>query len=149
MPWQRPMRWWRHAITDRADVARAFPPASLDRVERAIGEAEARHAGQIVFAVEPALPVARVLAKLPPRERALEVFGLRHLSATTTGIVSMIEPVIAATVAWVWLEETLSGVQLLGGLLVLTGVGLVQVARAGGDEPEPEPPLVGEATAVQ
>ena len=76
MPWQRPMRWWRHAITDRADVARAFPPASLDRVERAIGEAEARHAGQIVFAVEPALPVARVLATLPPRERALEVFGL-------------------------------------------------------------------------
>ena len=76
MPWQRPMRWWRHAITDRAGVARAFPPASLDRVERAIGEAEARHAGQIVFAVEPALPVARVFAKLPPRERALEVFGL-------------------------------------------------------------------------
>ena len=80
---------------------------------------------------------------------ALEVFGLRHLSATTTGIVSMIEPVIAATVAWVWLEEVLNGVQLLGGLLVLTGVGLVQVARAGGAEPEPEPPLVGEATPVQ
>ena len=80
---------------------------------------------------------------------ALEVFGLRHLSATTPGIVSMIEPVIAATVAWVWLEEVLNGVQLLGGLLVLTGVGLVQVARAGGAEPEPEPPLVGEATPVQ
>ena len=80
---------------------------------------------------------------------ALEVFGLRHLSATTTGIVSMIEPVIAATVAWIWLEEVLNGVQLLGGLLVLTGVGLVQVARTGAGEPEPEPPLVGEATPVQ
>lgn len=80
---------------------------------------------------------------------ALEVFGLRHLSATTTGIVSMIEPVIAATVAWIWLEEVLNGVQLLGGLLVLTGVGLVQVARSGADEPEPEPPLIGEATPVQ
>ena len=80
---------------------------------------------------------------------ALEVFGLRHLSATTTGIVSMIEPVIAATVAWIWLEEVLNGVQLLGGLLVLTGVGLVQVARAGDAEPEPEPPLVGEATPIQ
>lgn len=56
---------------------------------------------------------------------------------------------MAATVAWIWLEETLSGVQLLGGLLVLTGVGLVQVARAGGAEPEPEPPLVGEAAPVQ
>jgi uncharacterized membrane protein len=29
-----------------------------------------------VFAIEPALPVARVLAKLSPRERALEIFGL-------------------------------------------------------------------------
>ncbi|MCB1015951.1 MAG: EamA family transporter [Acidimicrobiales bacterium] len=80
---------------------------------------------------------------------ALEVFGLRHLPATTTGIVAMIEPVIAATVAWLWLEEVLSGVQLLGGLLVLAGVGLVQVARAGPEETEPEPPLVGESAPVQ
>jgi drug/metabolite transporter (DMT)-like permease len=80
---------------------------------------------------------------------ALEVAGLRHLSATTTGIVSMIEPVIAAAVAWLWLEEVLNGVQLLGGVLVLVGVGLVQVARADPGEPEPEPPLIGEATAVR
>ncbi|GMU71046.1 MAG: hypothetical protein DYH14_07705 [Betaproteobacteria bacterium PRO3] len=76
MTWQRSGRWWRHAITDRADVRRAFPEASLDRIERAIGAAEARHAGQIVFAIEPALPVSRVVAKLSPRDRALEVFGL-------------------------------------------------------------------------
>lgn len=88
-----------------------------------------------------------VLGTLVPY--ACEVFGLRHLSATTTGIVAMIEPVIAAAVAWVWLEEVLSPIQLVGGLLVLVGVGLVQVARAGGDEPEPEPPLVGEAAPVQ
>jgi drug/metabolite transporter (DMT)-like permease len=88
-----------------------------------------------------------VLGTLVPY--ALEVGGLRHLSATTTGIVSMIEPVIAAAVAWLWLEEVLNGVQLLGGVLVLTGVGLVQVARAGAGEPEPEPPLVGEAAPVQ
>jgi drug/metabolite transporter (DMT)-like permease len=61
----------------------------------------------------------------------------------------MIEPVIASAVAWLWLEEVLNGVQLLGGLLVLAGVGLVQVARSRADEPEPEPPLVGEATPVQ
>ena len=76
MPWRKPMRWWRHAVTDRGHVARALPPAALDRIERAIATAEARHAGQIVFAIEPALPVARVLAKLSPRERALEIFGL-------------------------------------------------------------------------
>lgn len=88
-----------------------------------------------------------VLGTLTPY--ALEVFGLRHLSATTTGIVSMIEPVIAAGVAWLWLEEVLNGVQILGGVLVLTGVGLVQVARSGSAEPDPEPPLVGEATPIQ
>jgi uncharacterized membrane protein len=76
MPWRRPMRWWRHAITDRGDVKRAFPDAALDRIEQAIGAAEAKHAGQIVFAIEPALPVSRVFATLAPRERALEVFGL-------------------------------------------------------------------------
>jgi drug/metabolite transporter (DMT)-like permease len=80
---------------------------------------------------------------------ALEVAGLRHLSATTTGIVSMIEPVVAAAVAWLWLEEVLNGIQLLGGLLVLTGVGLVQVARAAPEEEEPETPLIGEAAPVQ
>ncbi len=76
MPWRKPMRWWRHAVTDRGHVTRAFPPAALDRIEQAIAVAEARHAGQIVFAIEPALPVGRVLAKLAPRERALEIFGL-------------------------------------------------------------------------
>jgi drug/metabolite transporter (DMT)-like permease len=88
-----------------------------------------------------------VLGTLAPY--ALEVAGLRHLSATTTGIVSMIEPVIAATVAWLWLEEVLNGVQLLGGALVLIGVGLVQVARSAPDEPEPEPPLIGVDAPIQ
>ena len=76
MPWRKPMRWWRHAVTDRGHVTRAFPTPALDRIEQAIAAAEARHAGQIVFAIEPALPVGRVLAKLAPRERALEIFGL-------------------------------------------------------------------------
>ena len=76
MPWRKPMRWWRHAVTDRGHVTRAFPTPALDRIEQAIAAAEARHAGQIVFAIEPALPVGRVLAKLSPRERALEIFGL-------------------------------------------------------------------------
>ena len=76
MPWRKPMRWWRHAITDQADAKGAFPSATLDRIEQAIAAAEQRHAGQIMLAIEPALPVARVLAQLSPRESALEVFGL-------------------------------------------------------------------------
>ncbi len=76
MPWRRPYRLWRHIITDRADARRAFPAAALDRIEHAIAEGEQRHSGQVVFAIEPALPLTRVLARVPPSERALEVFGL-------------------------------------------------------------------------
>ena len=69
-------RLWRHLVTDRGDVHRALPPAALARVERAIEEGELRHAGQVRFAIEAALPLARVWRGVTPRERALEVFGL-------------------------------------------------------------------------
>ena len=61
---------------DRADVHRVLPPSTLARIEQAIGEGEVRHAGQVCFAVEAALPFARVWQRITPRERALEVFGL-------------------------------------------------------------------------
>ncbi len=69
-------RLWRHLTTDRAAVRRAFPPEELVRVENAIAEGELRHSGQVCFAIEAALPLARVWRRLAPRERALEVFGL-------------------------------------------------------------------------
>ena len=75
MPWRRPWRFFRHLVTDRGTARRRFPDAELDRVERAVAEGERTHRGQVRFVVEPALPLARVLAGLPPRERALEVFG--------------------------------------------------------------------------
>lgn len=68
-------RLWRHFVTDRAHVQRAFPPEALGRIERTIGECEQRHAGQICFVIEASLPLARVWNGLTPRERALEVFG--------------------------------------------------------------------------
>jgi uncharacterized membrane protein len=69
-------RLWRHIVTDRRDVNRAFPPEEMVRVENAIAEGELRHAGQVCFAVEAALSLARVWQRVTPRERALEVFGL-------------------------------------------------------------------------
>jgi drug/metabolite transporter (DMT)-like permease len=73
------------------------------------------------------LPVAWivVLATLVPY--ALALAALAHLSPTATGIVGMGEPVIAAAVAWVWLGQTLTAVQLLGAGLVLAAVGIVQL----------------------
>lgn len=66
----------RHALSDHLSVKRVFPPAVLARIEQAIGAGERQHRGQVCFAVEGGLPPLRVLRKLTPRERALEVFGL-------------------------------------------------------------------------
>ena len=59
----------------------------------------------------------------------LLVSALRHVSATTAGIVAMLEPVVGALVGWLWLKESLDGVQLAGAGIVLAAVGLAQSAR--------------------
>ena len=59
----------------------------------------------------------------------LLVSALHHVPATRVTIVAMLEPVLAALVAWVWLSEELAAIQILGGLLVLLGVVLAQTAR--------------------
>ena len=59
----------------------------------------------------------------------LSIGALRHLPATTVGIVATFEPVAAAVVAWVWLGETLVAVQILGGVVVLAGIVLAETSR--------------------
>jgi drug/metabolite transporter (DMT)-like permease len=61
----------------------------------------------------------------------LNAGALRHLPATSVSIVSMVEPVFAAAVAWIALggTEALNAAQLLGGVLVLAGVVLAETAR--------------------
>jgi drug/metabolite transporter (DMT)-like permease len=59
----------------------------------------------------------------------LVLSGLHHLPATRVGMVGMLEPVLAGAVAWAWLQEALSPVQLLGGAVVLTGIVLAQTSR--------------------
>ncbi|GAB3150876.1 EamA family transporter [Micromonospora sonneratiae] len=66
--------------------------------------------------------------------------GLRHLPATSVGIIGMIEPVLAAGIAWLTLGagEALSAAQLAGGTLVLVGVAIAETARV--RAPAAEPP---------
>ncbi len=59
----------------------------------------------------------------------LVLSSLHHLPATRVGVVSMLEPVLAGLVAWLWLGEALSPIQLAGGLVVLLGIVLAQTAR--------------------
>ena len=68
-------RFARHLATDERAVRRAFSREALARIEAAIGAGEKNHAGQVRFVVEAALPLALVLNRQTPRERALDVFG--------------------------------------------------------------------------
>ena len=57
--------------------------------------------------------------------------ALRHLPATSAGIVGMVEPVLASAIAWATLGagEALNAAQLTGGVLVLAGVTIAETAR--------------------
>jgi drug/metabolite transporter (DMT)-like permease len=63
--------------------------------------------------------------------------SLRHLPPTSVGILSMLEPVLAGTFAWIVLGEALNAAQLGGGLLLLLGVGLAETARVAVGQNEP------------
>ena len=60
---------------------------------------------------------------------ALSIGALRHLPATTVGVIATFEPVAASVVAWLWLGESLDTPQLAGGAVVLTGIVLAQTSR--------------------
>jgi drug/metabolite transporter (DMT)-like permease len=66
------------------------------------------------------------------------VSALHHVPATRVTIIAMLEPVLAALFAWVWLEEELGAVQIAGGLIVLAGVVLAQTARGDDGQKSPE-----------
>jgi drug/metabolite transporter (DMT)-like permease len=59
----------------------------------------------------------------------LLVAALRHVTATRAGILAMFEPVAGTAVAYAWLREELTAVQLVGAGVVLAGIGLAQTAR--------------------
>jgi drug/metabolite transporter (DMT)-like permease len=59
----------------------------------------------------------------------LLVGALRHIPATRAGVTAMFEPVAGAVVAWAWLGESLTTIQIVGGAVVLMGILLAQTAR--------------------
>ena len=65
----------RHLSSGHAAVRRVFSSRTLDAIEHAIRETEAKHNGQIRFAVEAALELAPLLVGQTAHERALEVFS--------------------------------------------------------------------------
>jgi drug/metabolite transporter (DMT)-like permease len=72
---------------------------------------------------------------------SFSMMALRHLPATTVGAVAMLEPVLAGGVAWLWLEEAQTGVQIAGSLVVVAGIALAQSARRGSKVVDIDVPL--------
>jgi drug/metabolite transporter, DME family len=65
---------------------------------------------------------------------SLFVWGLERVKASDAGIVSTLEPVTASVLAFLWLGQSLSVVQVAGAALVITGIGIVQAERPASDD---------------
>jgi uncharacterized membrane protein len=65
----------RHLCATRWSTRTHFSQVVLDAIEQAIGECEDRHGGEIRFIVETALDLPELWRDLPPRQRALQLFG--------------------------------------------------------------------------
>lgn len=74
------------------------------------------------------LAVTVVLGSFAPF--LLSFSALKHLSATAAGIVASSEVLFAFVVAWLWLGERLSLLQIAGAGVVLAGIVLAQTARS-------------------
>jgi drug/metabolite transporter (DMT)-like permease len=59
----------------------------------------------------------------------LVVMAIKHLGAAGASLMGMIEPLIAFIVAWIVLGESLNAIQIFGGMAMLTGVYIAELAR--------------------
>lgn len=62
--------------------------------------------------------------------QGLIAFALGHLPASFSSLVVLVQPVMAAVFGWLWLGETLTPLQIAGGLVVLAGITLARRAHA-------------------
>lgn len=72
--WNRLQRLLQHRWTE-GQVARAFPPEVLLRLERQVAASEAQHTGQVRLCVEGGLPYSYIWRGASARERAVSLFG--------------------------------------------------------------------------
>jgi len=75
------MRTLRHLFAE-GSARRRFPARILDAIQHAVADGEKRHAGQVMFAVEGALPLRDLARGRSARARAREVFA--HLRVWDT-----------------------------------------------------------------
>lgn len=58
------------------------------------------------------------------------ISGLRLLSASTSSVIGMLEPVMAGIFAWAWLGQSWDVIQLVGAAIVLIGIYLADRSKS-------------------
>lgn len=76
---QRLKRMLRHGLSSDWQRRRLFSNEVLTTIEQATKACESRHAGEIRFAVETALPFPALWQNRSARERAIEIFAREHV----------------------------------------------------------------------
>ena len=61
----------------------------------------------------------------------MEITAVRWVAAGLVGVIATLEPVVAAAMAWVWLDQVLAPVQILGAIIVVVSVAVVSLSTAG------------------
>ena len=56
--------------------------------------------------------------------------GMRLLTASTSSVIGMLEPVLAGAFAWVWFGQSWDAIQLVGAVVVLFGIYLADRAKS-------------------
>lgn len=61
--------------------------------------------------------------------QGLIMYGLAHVSAAYGAVGLLVQPVIAAVLAWILFGEALGLLHFIGGMLILTGIAVTQIRR--------------------
>lgn len=68
-------RFWKHVLMSPMRARSAFPPETLDAIQREVAAHEKRHRGEVCFVVEAELETGQLWRGLSSRDRAREVFA--------------------------------------------------------------------------
>ena len=60
----------------------------------------------------------------------LYLWGVARIRAERAVIAATLEPVVAGLVAWIWLDQVLSPMQLIGGVIIVIAVASLQARRS-------------------
>ena len=60
----------------------------------------------------------------------LVLSGMKLLTASTSSVIGMLEPVIAGAFAWIWFGQSWDFIQLIGAAIVLVGIYLADRAKS-------------------